>query len=90
MYLIISKNINSVKSYVGYTNNIKKRIGLHNKGKGAKYTKGKKWIIIYKKLYKNKSLAMKYEYQLKKNRIKRNNIKFSYLKKNENINFTSL
>ena len=33
---------------------------------------------------------MKFEYKLKKDRKKRNNIKFSYLKKNENINFTSL
>ena len=90
VYILLSKYKQKYYTYVGYTKNLHKRLDLHNQSKGAKYTKGKKWIIIYKKLYKNKSLAMKYEYQLKKNRIKRNNIKFSYLKKNENINFTSL
>ncbi len=80
VYLIISKNINSVKSYVGYTNNIKKRIGLHNKGKGAKSTRGRTWKLIFKKTFKNKSLAMKYEYQLKKNRKLRKKIKDNYAK----------
>ena len=90
VYILLTKYKQKFYTYVGYTKDLNKRLNLHNKSKGAKYTKGKKWIIIYKKLYKNKSLAMKYEYQLKKNRIKRNNIKFSYLKRNENINFTSL
>ena len=35
-------------SYVGYTNNLKNRIKLHNSGKGAKFTKGRKWKLIYK------------------------------------------
>ena len=90
VYILLTKYKQRFYTYVGYTKDLNKRLNLHNKSKGAKYTKGKKWIIIYKKLYKNKSLAMKFEYKLKKDRKKRNNIKFSYLKKNENINFTSL
>ena len=90
VYILLTKYKQKFYTYVGYSKNISKRLELHNNSKGAKYTKGKKWIIIYKKLYKNKSSAMKYEYKLKKNRKKRNNIKFGYLKKNENINFTSL
>lgn len=38
---------------------------------GAKSTKGYQWILIYKKLFKSKSKALKYEYELKKNRKKR-------------------
>ena len=90
VYILLSKYKQKFYSYVGYTNNLYKRLELHNKSRGAKYTKGKKWIIIYKKLYKSKSLAMKFEYYLKKNRKKRNKIKLDYLNKNENINFTSL
>ena len=91
IYLICTKNNNNrLISYVGYTNDLKKRIYLHNNSKGAKYTKGKKRIIIYKKKYKSKQSAMKFEYSLKKNRSKRNKIKLNYLKKNENINFASL
>ncbi len=73
--------VNSVKAitYVGYTSNIKKRLALHNESKGAKFTKGKKWKIIYLKKYKSKSLAMKKEFELKKNRIKRNYIKSKFI-----------
>ena len=90
VYILLTKHKQKFYTYVGYSKNLNKRLELHNNSKGAKYTKGKKWIIIYKKLYKSKSLAMRFEYKLKKNRKKRNNIKLSYLKKNENINFTPI
>ena len=61
-------------SYVGYTNNLQKRLNLHNNGKGAKFTRGKKWKLVYYKMYDSKSLAMKKEYLLKKNYKLRNKI----------------
>ena len=68
VYLIIAKNKNKRKiSYVGYTVNIKKRLNLHNSGKGAKFTRGKKWKLVYYEKYDSKSEAMKKEYRLKKN-----------------------
>ena len=67
VYLIVSKVKNRTISYVGYTNNIKRRLKLHNNSKGARFTKGKKWKLIYYKSYDNKILAMKEEYKLKKN-----------------------
>ena len=79
VYLICTKNNNnSLTSYVGYTNNLKKRILLHNSGKGAKFTRGKKWIIIYKKKFLSKSTAMSYEYLLKKDKVKRKVIYQNY------------
>ena len=75
VYLITSKVKNRTISYVGYTNNLKKRINLHNTSKGAKFTRGKKWKLIYYKLYHTKSIAMKEEYKLKKNYILRKKIK---------------
>ena len=75
VYLIVSEVKNITISYVGYTNNIKKRINLHNKSKGAKFTRGKKWKLAYYKKYDNKNLAMKEEYKLKKNYKLRNTIK---------------
>jgi len=62
-------------TYVGYTNNIKKRLSLHNSGKGAKFTRGRKWKLIYKEKLSSKSKAISREYYIKKNRILRNNIK---------------
>ena len=90
VYILLTKYKQKLYTYVGYTNNLNKRLELHNNSKGAKYTKGKKWIIIYKKIFKNKSQAMKSEYKLKKDRKKRNKIKFNFIMKNENINFTSI
>ena len=75
VYLIISKKKNRLISYVGYTNNLAKRIKLHNEGKGAKYTRGKKWKIIYFVEYPNKSMALREEHKLKKNRKLRDFIK---------------
>ena len=75
VYMIVTKINDRIISYVGYTNNIKKRLKLHNTSKGAKFTKGRKWELIYKKIYKSKSIAMKNEYLLKKNYKLRNKIK---------------
>ena len=67
VYLIVSKNINKKRfSYVGYTGDLKKRLNLHNSGKGAKFTRGKKWKLVYYETYDSKSEAMKNEHRLKK------------------------
>ena len=82
VYLLININKYRVTSYVGYTNDLVKRLALHNKSRGAKFTKGRKWTLIYKKFYKTKSLAMKNEYILKKNQKKRNLIKKKFIENN--------
>ena len=81
VYMLISFDEDKAYTYVGYTSNLKNRILLHNNSKGAKYTRGRIWKIIYKKNYKTKSLAMKNEFKLKKNYKKRNEIKLKYLQK---------
>ena len=81
VYMILTKYGDKYISYVGYTNNLENRLKLHNSSKGAKFTKGKIWKIIYKKKYLIKSNAMKDEYKLKKNYKLRNKIKFDYLNK---------
>ena len=79
VYLLITKNKNRYISYVGFTNNINKRVKLHNTGKGAKFTRGRKWTLIYKKRYKSKSIAMKEEFKLKNDRKMRNLLKTEYI-----------
>jgi putative endonuclease len=78
--MILSKHNDKFISYVGYTNNIKNRILLHNSSKGAKFTKGKKWKLIYFKKYQNKVDAMKNEYKLKKDYKLRLKIKKEFIK----------
>ena len=81
--MLISKSKKPV-SYVGYTKNLKNRIRLHNSGKGAKFTRGRKWKLIYKEKFTSKNKAILREYYIKKNRFLRNKIK------NENINIASV
>ena len=65
----ISKGIK--KTYVGYTNNLDLRLNKHNSNKGAKSTKGYKWVLIYSKKFKTKNEAMSFEYSLKNNKTLR-------------------
>ncbi len=80
VYLIISKNKQKNLSYVGYTNNLKKRLAKHNASKGAKFTRGRKWIMAYSVSYDSKSKAMREEYKLKKNYKLRNKLKSNFYK----------
>tara|TARA_B100000965_G_C19426119_1_gene684361 strand:- start:655 stop:906 length:252 start_codon:yes stop_codon:yes gene_type:complete len=79
VYLIISKNKKRTISYVGYTNNLKNRIKLHNSSKGAKFTKGRIWKLVYSKKFYKKTVAMKEEYKLKKDYKLRKKIKLGVL-----------
>jgi putative endonuclease len=80
VYLIVTKNKNqNYISYVGYTKNLSKRLYLHNQSKGAKFTRGRQWRMIYFEKYDTKSDAMKAEYKLKKNYLLRKKLKENYL-----------
>ena len=81
VYLLLTKSKKKVISYVGYTKNLKKRIDLHNTGKGAKFTRGRLWVLAYKKSYRSKSQALKNEILLKKDYKKRFEIKQNFLLK---------
>ena len=83
VYMLKSKSVKPI-TYVGYTNNLQKRINLHNSGKGAKFTRGRKWTLIYKEKYKSKKEAISREYYIKNNRSLRNKIK------NENFNTSTI
>ena len=79
-YTYILKSLKDKKTtYVGYTKNIKNRLKLHNCGKGAKFTRGRKWILIYKEKFKTKNEAMSREYIIKNNRKIRNFLIKKYL-----------
>jgi len=75
VYVLKSDNRTNKITYVGYTNNLKKRLDLHNAGMGAKFTRGRLWEIIYTEKYLTKNEAKSREYYIKKNRKLRNLIK---------------
>ena len=84
VYFIKTLDGYPAKTYVGYTNNLKRRIDLHNNSKGAKFTRGRKWKLIYKEVYRTKKEAISREYYIKNNRSLRNKIK------NENSNIITV
>ena len=79
VYMLMSLDQHN-HSYVGYTDNLKKRLALHNRNKGAKYTRGRKWIVIYSKCYE-----LKEEIKLKKNYKLRKRLKINFKKSNLEI-----
>ena len=90
VYMIKTISGKANKTYVGYSNNIKKRLYNHNNNKGAKSTKGHKWKIIFKKKFMSKSSAMSYEYFLKKNKNLRKKIYKSIKNEKKDSNNTSI
>ena len=77
VYMLISLSRKPV-TYVGYTSDLNKRITLHNSSKGAKFTRGRKWKLIYKEKHRSKKEAISRECYIKKNRTLRNKIKKNY------------
>ena len=72
--MIANSSNKKIITYVGWTNNLKKRLQLHNIVKGSKFTRGIKWILIFKKKMLSKKNAMQFEYKLKKDRKVRKNL----------------
>ena len=75
-WLVYLHECSDTTYYCGVTNNLDKRIKVHNSGKGAKYTKNSLPVklLINSKLM-TKSEAYKLEYKVKKQR-KRDKISF--------------
>ena len=82
--MIANLSNKKIITYAGWTNNLKKRLQLHNSGKGAKFTRGRKWILIFKKKMLSKKNAMQFEYKLKKDRKMRKDIITKYIRTTSN------
>ena len=68
VYVIGTYKKSKLTTYVGYTNNLNKRLSLHNSGKGAKFTRWRSWKILYSEKYLRKKEAISREYYIKKNK----------------------
>jgi len=52
--------------YTGYTTEVTRRIALHNKGQGARYTRGRLPVaLVHLESFDTQSAAMKREYEIK-------------------------
>jgi len=56
------------RTYVGWTTDLDSRLARHNTGKGARSTRGRRWVLLYAERYETRAEAMRREWQLKRDR----------------------
>jgi putative endonuclease len=56
-------------SYVGWTNDVARRLNQHNTGTGARTTRGRVWILLHTESFKTRNEAMSREWHLKRDRV---------------------
>lgn len=61
-------------TYVGWTTDIVRRLARHNTGKGARFTRGRRWVLLHLERHANKREAMSREWHLKRDRAFRKRI----------------
>ena len=67
VYLLVD---DEKRRYIGYTADLKKRVTDHNASR-SRYTKGKRWRLVYYEAYASKEDAMRRERRLKDGRARR-------------------
>lgn len=71
VYVIGSPNkagSTAMRTYVGWTVDLEQRLAAHNAGKGARSTRGRKWVLLYAEKHPTRTDAMRREWSLKKDR----------------------
>jgi putative endonuclease len=56
------------RTYIGWTTDLDARLATHNAGKGARSTRGRRWVLLYAERYRNRGEAMSREWHLKRDR----------------------
>lgn len=69
VYVLGCSDRHGVRTYVGWTNDIRKRLRRHNSGKGARSTRGRAWQLLYVEYFTTRTGAMRREYFLKRERV---------------------
>lgn len=57
-----------ILTYVGWTVDLARRLIAHHGKGGAKFTRGRRWTLVYAEKHEDKRQAMAREYALKKDR----------------------
>ena len=68
VYVLGSDGAGGPRTYVGWTNDIERRLASHNAGSGARSTRGRAWALLYAERYESKEEAMSREWHLKRDR----------------------
>ncbi|TNE61700.1 MAG: GIY-YIG nuclease family protein [Alphaproteobacteria bacterium] len=79
VYILGSLKDGVARTYVGWTNDLEKRLAAHNAGTGAKSTRGRQWLVLYTESFKTRGEAMSREWHLKRDRAFRKRLSDRYL-----------
>jgi putative endonuclease len=55
-------------TYVGWSNDIMRRLARHNAGTGARTTRGRAWVLLHSEWFPTRREAMSREWHLKRDR----------------------
>ncbi|MEJ1968206.1 MAG: GIY-YIG nuclease family protein [Rhizomicrobium sp.] len=67
VYVLLSRG-KPKRTYVGWTLDLERRVAQHNRGAGAKFTRGGAWLLIYAERHRTRNGAMRREAALKRDR----------------------
>ncbi len=68
VYVLGCSDRHGSRTYVGWTNDMPRRIARHNAGRGARSTRGRAWCVLYTERFDTKQEAMSREWHLKRDR----------------------
>jgi putative endonuclease len=68
VYVLGSRGKNRPVTYVGWTNDVMRRLAQHNSGKGARTTRGRAWVLLHSEWFPTRREAMSREWHLKRDR----------------------
>jgi len=68
VYVIGAMSAKGMLTYVGWTTDLDRRLAQHNAGKGAKFTRGRTWTLLYAERCDSAVEAMRREWRLKRDR----------------------
>jgi putative endonuclease len=68
VYILGSSGPDGNRTYVGWTNDLERRLARHNAGTGARSTRGRVWFLLYAERHKSREAAMSREWHLKRDR----------------------
>lgn len=68
VYVLGARSGSRTLTYVGWSNDVMKRLAKHNVGKGAKTTRGRAWQLLHSEWFPTRKEAMSREWFLKRDR----------------------
>jgi putative endonuclease len=68
VYVLGTRSKTRPLTYVGWTNDVARRLVKHNSGKGARSTRGRTWVLLHSEWFATRREAMSREWHLKRDR----------------------